>query len=178
LRRTVSGIEERKGDIQTFIFLCSGWRPRCPTAAHPKKPLGKDECPLFFTGWSYKDWLGPFYPQGLPAADYLAYYSDRFRVVEAGLSDKATPAPGSAGAAKAFHRVFGSQGHRKRLPGIAGVVVLAKKRVGRMRRSKGAREHSGCARRLAIRASGNVQPRGVDPLTSVWRSGKRANIAS
>jgi uncharacterized protein YecE (DUF72 family) len=33
-------------------------------------------------GWSYKDWVGPFYPQGLQAGDYLPYYSERFNVVE------------------------------------------------------------------------------------------------
>jgi hypothetical protein len=33
-------------------------------------------------GWSYKDWVGPFYPAGLAPADYLPYYSERFPVVE------------------------------------------------------------------------------------------------
>jgi uncharacterized protein YecE (DUF72 family) len=33
-------------------------------------------------GWSYKDWVGPFYPQGLNAADYLPFYSERLPIVE------------------------------------------------------------------------------------------------
>lgn len=33
-------------------------------------------------GWSYKDWVGPFYPQGTPAGDYLAAYARHFGVVE------------------------------------------------------------------------------------------------
>jgi uncharacterized protein YecE (DUF72 family) len=33
-------------------------------------------------GWSYKDWVGPFYPNGLAPADYLPYYAERFPVVE------------------------------------------------------------------------------------------------
>ncbi len=33
-------------------------------------------------GWSYKDWVGPFYPTGLAPADYLPYYAERFPVVE------------------------------------------------------------------------------------------------
>ena len=33
-------------------------------------------------GWSYKDWVGHFYPQGLAPADYLRYYADRFPIVE------------------------------------------------------------------------------------------------
>jgi uncharacterized protein YecE (DUF72 family) len=33
-------------------------------------------------GWSYKEWAGVFYPDGLPAADWLAYYAEHFPVVE------------------------------------------------------------------------------------------------
>jgi uncharacterized protein YecE (DUF72 family) len=33
-------------------------------------------------GWSYADWSGVFYPKGLPAAEFLSYYADRFDVVE------------------------------------------------------------------------------------------------
>jgi uncharacterized protein YecE (DUF72 family) len=34
------------------------------------------------SGYSYKDWVGPFYPPGTKEADYLAYYSDSFNAVE------------------------------------------------------------------------------------------------
>ncbi|MBI3859642.1 MAG: DUF72 domain-containing protein [Thaumarchaeota archaeon] len=34
------------------------------------------------SGWSYKDWSGPFYPKGLPAKDYLKFYSRVFNCVE------------------------------------------------------------------------------------------------
>lgn len=34
------------------------------------------------SGWSYKDWEGPFYPKGLPAKDYLKFYSKAFNCVE------------------------------------------------------------------------------------------------
>lgn len=33
-------------------------------------------------GWSYKDWVGFFYPQRLKPADFLPYYAERFPVVE------------------------------------------------------------------------------------------------
>ena len=33
-------------------------------------------------GFSYPDWLGPFYPRGTKPADYLAYYSRCFNSVE------------------------------------------------------------------------------------------------
>jgi uncharacterized protein YecE (DUF72 family) len=34
------------------------------------------------SGWSYEDWLGPFYPPGTPAAEYLPRYAKVFRTVE------------------------------------------------------------------------------------------------
>jgi uncharacterized protein YecE (DUF72 family) len=34
------------------------------------------------SGYSYKEWLGRFYPEKLPAADMLHYYAERFRTVE------------------------------------------------------------------------------------------------
>ena len=34
------------------------------------------------SGWAYKDWNGPFYPDEVKAADRLAFISDRFRTLE------------------------------------------------------------------------------------------------
>lgn len=34
------------------------------------------------SGWSYPDWEGAFYPEGMPAGDYLEWYADRFPIVE------------------------------------------------------------------------------------------------
>ncbi len=34
------------------------------------------------SGWSYPEWEGVFYPPGMDPADYLAWYSDRFPIVE------------------------------------------------------------------------------------------------
>lgn len=34
------------------------------------------------SGWSYKDWAGPFYAKDLPAGDYLKFYSRIFDCVE------------------------------------------------------------------------------------------------
>ncbi len=33
-------------------------------------------------GWSYKEWSGVFYPEGVSPADYLACYAERYTVVE------------------------------------------------------------------------------------------------
>lgn len=34
------------------------------------------------SGWSYKDWVGPFYPQGTKATDYLPLYARKYNTVE------------------------------------------------------------------------------------------------
>ncbi len=34
------------------------------------------------SGWSYKDWLGPFYPKNLEPGEYLKFYSSVFDCVE------------------------------------------------------------------------------------------------
>jgi uncharacterized protein YecE (DUF72 family) len=34
------------------------------------------------SGWSYKDWVGPFYPPGTKAAEYLSIYASHFPAVE------------------------------------------------------------------------------------------------
>lgn len=44
-------------------------------------------------GWSYKDWVGPFYPKGTGAGDYLSLYAQRFGIVEVDSTFYATPRP-------------------------------------------------------------------------------------
>ncbi|MDA4132349.1 MAG: DUF72 domain-containing protein, partial [Thaumarchaeota archaeon] len=34
------------------------------------------------SGWSYKDWVGPFYPADLQPKEYLKFYSQAFDCVE------------------------------------------------------------------------------------------------
>src|SRR2546425_12457953 len=34
------------------------------------------------TGWSYKGWIGTFYPKTMDASDYLIHYSNTFDVTE------------------------------------------------------------------------------------------------
>lgn len=46
------------------------------------------------SGWSYPDWVGPFYPGGMDASDYLAWYADRFPIVEVDSSFYRPPTPG------------------------------------------------------------------------------------
>jgi uncharacterized protein YecE (DUF72 family) len=42
----------------------------------------KDLIKIGTSGFSYDDWLGNFYPQFCPKADYLRYYSSKFSTVE------------------------------------------------------------------------------------------------
>ena len=45
------------------------------------------------SGWSYDDWVGPFYPPGTPAAEYLPRYARVFRAVEVDSSFYRPPPP-------------------------------------------------------------------------------------
>jgi uncharacterized protein YecE (DUF72 family) len=44
-------------------------------------------------GFSYADWSGPFYPPGLKAGDWLAYYAKHFNAVELDTTFHAAPPP-------------------------------------------------------------------------------------
>src|SRR4029453_13683243 len=44
------------------------------------------------SGWSYDDWVGPFYPPGTVPRDYLAHYPKRFGAVEIDSTFYAIPA--------------------------------------------------------------------------------------
>ncbi|HLJ68916.1 MAG TPA: DUF72 domain-containing protein [Chloroflexota bacterium] len=43
-------------------------------------------------GWSYKDWVGPFYPPGTRDADFLMRYAENFNAVELDTTFYGTPA--------------------------------------------------------------------------------------
>jgi uncharacterized protein YecE (DUF72 family) len=44
-------------------------------------------------GFSYREWVGPFYPRGLAQTDYIAYYAQAFDAVEIDSTYYAIPAP-------------------------------------------------------------------------------------
>lgn len=44
------------------------------------------------SGWSYDDWVGPFYPAGTRKGDYLSFYTSQFGVVEVDSTYYAIPA--------------------------------------------------------------------------------------
>lgn len=45
------------------------------------------------SGWSYPDWEGKFYPDGMLAGDYLEHYADRFPIVEVDSTFYRAPTP-------------------------------------------------------------------------------------
>ena len=45
------------------------------------------------SGYSFADWVGPFYPSGTKSADYLAYYASQFRCVEVNTTYYGIPHP-------------------------------------------------------------------------------------
>ncbi|MCK6455612.1 MAG: DUF72 domain-containing protein [Phycisphaerae bacterium] len=40
------------------------------------------EIKLGTSGWSYDDWVGPFYPSGTASSDYLTVYAEHYSIVE------------------------------------------------------------------------------------------------
>lgn len=45
------------------------------------------------SGFSYRDWVGVFYPEGMKPQDYLAFYSERFSCVELDFTYYRQPSP-------------------------------------------------------------------------------------
>jgi len=45
------------------------------------------------SGWAYDDWVGPFYPPGTPAGEFLERYAQVFRTVEVDSSFYRPPGP-------------------------------------------------------------------------------------
>lgn len=54
---------------------------------------GLGDLVLGTAGWSYDSWVGPFYPEGLAAREYLSYYAGVFGAVEVDSTFYAIPRP-------------------------------------------------------------------------------------
>ncbi|THD60085.1 DUF72 domain-containing protein [Phenylobacterium sp.] len=50
------------------------------------------------SGWSYKSWRGPFYPQALRQKDWLSHYAGRFPTAEINASFYRVPSPAAVAA--------------------------------------------------------------------------------
>ncbi len=45
------------------------------------------------SGYSFRDWVGPFYPPGLKSSEFLPFYAERFSTVEVNSTYYGIPAP-------------------------------------------------------------------------------------
>ena len=58
--------------------------------------MGRSPVPVFLgtAGYSWPDWVGPFYPPGTPASKMLTYYASQFPFVEINSTFYRPPSPG------------------------------------------------------------------------------------
>jgi len=62
----------------------SEWQRARINMAAPRSGRGRTAASIHVgtSGWTYDDWWGPFYPEGLRSGDRLSYYAGRFDTVE------------------------------------------------------------------------------------------------
>ncbi len=80
------------------------------------------------SGFSYKEWKGPFYPEDLPASDMLSYYAGRLNAVEIN---------------NTFYRMPSTkllEGWRSKVPDGFTFVLKASRRITHQKRLKDAGE--------------------------------------
>ena len=80
------------------------------------------------SGFSYKEWKGPFYPEDLPAADMLSYYASRLNAVEINNTFYRLPS------------VKLLEGWSEKVPPGFSFVLKASRRITHMKRLKEADE--------------------------------------
>ena len=59
----------------------------------PTEAPGKPRILVGTSGYSYNDWIGPFYPEGTTRQDFLSLYAREFSVVELNFSYYQQPSP-------------------------------------------------------------------------------------
>src|SRR5688572_7064817 len=68
-------------------------RPRARAARGDRVWDPKTRIAVGTSGYSFRDWIGNFYPLGLPRGEMLAYYTDHFPVVEVNSTYYRIPPP-------------------------------------------------------------------------------------
>src|SRR5204862_528789 len=56
-------------------------------------PYVDDRILIGTCGYSFRDWVGPFYPRGMKAGDLLYYYAEHFNAVEVNSTYYGIPQP-------------------------------------------------------------------------------------
>lgn len=96
-------------------------RPRRPWGRSPGIHVGT-------SGWTYEDWNGPFYPEGVSGPRRLEYYASRFDTVEVNATFYRLPFPGMI------------SGWNRRLPSRFRLVVKGPRRVTHLKKLAGCEE--------------------------------------
>lgn len=80
------------------------------------------------SGWNYKDWRGPFYPQGMATKNWFAFYAQSFDTVEINNSFYRLLSPSIA----CHHRTFSGNGaiRHPMVSAIAGAIRMHGSRIG------------------------------------------------
>ena len=55
--------------------------------------MGPDRVRIGTSGYSFADWVGPFYPKGTKSGDFLRYYAEHFDTVEVNATYYRIPPP-------------------------------------------------------------------------------------
>jgi uncharacterized protein YecE (DUF72 family) len=53
-----------------------------PAGFESRREFGMPPIRVGTSGWSYRDWVSPFYPPGTQPGDHLSFYAGRFDAVE------------------------------------------------------------------------------------------------
>lgn len=82
------------GDRETGD-LWTGFAPRASSRGRERRESWDPDRRILVgtSGYSFADWIGRFYPLGLPRSDMLTYYSERFPVVEVNSTYYRVPPP-------------------------------------------------------------------------------------
>jgi uncharacterized protein YecE (DUF72 family) len=99
------------------------------------------------SGYSYKEWKGPFYPKEVPAAGFLRYYGERFGTVEINNTFYRMPTPKLI------------EGWASEVPPAFTFAVKAPQRITHMAKLEGASDSVG----VFLRTVGALGPR-LGPL--------------
>ncbi len=94
------------------------------------------------SGFSYDDWIGPVYPEGLPAREHLQYYATLFSTVELNVTYYRVPAPSTVvGWVRKTPedflfavKAYGELTHKRETAGLCG-IRLGHPAAGRARAS-------------------------------------------
>src|SRR6185503_12289099 len=71
----------------------SAGRRRASSSPAMSAPAAERRIFIGTSGFSFRDWVGPFYPPGTASGDFLEYYSRHFGVVEVNSTYYGIPKP-------------------------------------------------------------------------------------